>query len=102
MRQKRDFYFLLGASLILVILWVIFSIYHNLNASTISRPVEADINPIEATFKEDVITNLKNRQKITPLFTVESSPSPSPSISASPTPIPSPTQSQTSTDSAGS
>jgi hypothetical protein len=77
-KEKRDIIFILGASLVLVVLWVVFSIYHNLNASTISEPVAIDINPIKPTFQENVVTTLKNRQKITPLLNDAPSPSPSP------------------------
>jgi hypothetical protein len=87
MKDRKDLVFLLGLSLILVIFWVMFSIYHNLNASTIDQPVTIDVNPIKANFNEEVVSTLKKRQKISPLYTVENqtaSPSPASSASASP------------------
>lgn len=100
MKQKRDLYFLLIATLILVALWVMFSIYQNLISSTISSPVATDINPIAPTFNESVLTTLKNRQQISPVFTPPQAgtnqtstgsaiPTPSPSASTSPSPSPS-------------
>lgn len=89
MKQRRDIIFILGASLALVLLWVVFSIYHNLNASTISEPVSVDINPIQPNFQENVITSLKKRQKVEPLLSTQS-PSPSPSTSPLPTTTPAP------------
>lgn len=100
MKQKKDLYFLLIATLILVVLWVVFSIYQNLISSTISAPVATDINPIAPTFNEKVLTTLKNRQQISPVFsapqivptqtaTNSATPTPSPSGSSSPTSSPS-------------
>lgn len=98
MKEKRDIIFILGASLMLVVLWVTFSVYHNLNASTISEPVAMDINPINPNFKENVITTLKKRQTISPLLEIPTqSPSPSPIATQS-----SQTQLETSTQSAQS
>jgi hypothetical protein len=83
-KRKKDLYFLLGTTLILVIFWVVFSIYQNLISSTISTPVAVDINPIQPTFNEATLDALKKRQKISPLYTsVQQPSSPEPQSSTS-------------------
>lgn len=51
-------------TLIFVILWVIFSIYHNFVSSTIPETVKVQINPINPSFDTKTIDQIKNREKI--------------------------------------
>ena len=70
MKKTKDLYFLLSMTLIMVVLWAIFNIYHNLVSSTISEPLTADITQIKPNFDEQVLNKLKTRQEVNPLFTL--------------------------------
>ncbi len=91
--KQKDILFLLISTFIIVILWVIFSVYHNYILSTISEPIQMQIVPISPNFDTKAIDKLKKREKISPSYTIENtqvsiSPSPSPIASSTPTPVP--------------
>lgn len=92
--KRKDFLIILVPSFIITILWVVFSIYHNLTTSTIIDPLTIQIIPIGGSFDEKSIQNIKNRQKVDPLFEFEAvpelnpTPMPSPAPEATPSAIP--------------
>lgn len=67
MKQKDILLLLIPFSLI-VALYIIFSIYHNIVTSTIPEVLNIQITPISPDFDQRTITNLKKREKITPVF----------------------------------
>lgn len=81
--KQKDLVFLLASASILVLLWIAFSIYHNLSMSTIPQTLETSISPIDPTFDKKTLETLKQRKKTVPVYTLESEP-------LSPTPISSP------------
>jgi hypothetical protein len=66
--KQKDIVFLIISGFIVIIFWIIFSVFHNANTSTISSSVAADIVPISPNFDTKTITILKQRTKIAPLF----------------------------------
>lgn len=82
--KQKDFLIILIPAVILSILWVIFSIYHNLTTSTIKDPLTFQIIPIEGKFDTETINKLKEKQRINPLFNIvagETTPTPIPESS---------------------
>lgn len=67
MKQKDILLLLIPFSLI-VVLYIIFSIYHNIVTSTIPEVLNIQITPISPDFDQKTITDLKKREKITPVF----------------------------------
>jgi hypothetical protein len=78
--KQRDIIILLIPSFILILAWIIFSIYHNSVASTITPVVNIQISPITPVFDVNAISNLKQRQKVTPIYEAQ--------VPATPTPAP--------------
>ncbi len=66
--KQRDILFLLISTFIIIIAWIIFSIYDNLVVSTISTPLSIQISPINPDFDAKTIENLKNREVIYPIY----------------------------------
>ncbi|MBI2420673.1 MAG: hypothetical protein HYV38_01155 [Candidatus Levybacteria bacterium] len=66
--KQKDIFLILIPSFIMVVLWVIFSIYHNLVSSTISKPLSVQIQPIEPDFNRSVIKEIKERKKVDPIY----------------------------------
>ncbi len=67
MKQKDIFLFLIPG-FILVLAWVVFSIYHNSVTSTISETLSKNISPINPTFDKKTIDDIKNRNLVQPLY----------------------------------
>lgn len=95
--KRNDIMLILVPSLLFVIFWVVFNVFHNFQSSTIPEVVGIQINPINPNFDENTITLLKNRQQINPLYqltpsaqTLENSPT-STQSALSQTPIVTPT-----------
>lgn len=68
--KKNDILILLIPSVLIVILWVIFSIYHNYVTSTISDSVNAQILSINPDFNLNIINDLKKRNSIEPIYQI--------------------------------
>lgn len=68
--KKNDILILLIPSVLIVILWVIFSIYHNYVTSTISKSLSTQILPINPDFNLNVINDLKKRNSIEPIYQI--------------------------------
>lgn len=78
--KQRDIITLLIPAFILIVVWIVFSIFHSSVTSTIPAAVNMQITPIKAIFDMDAISKLKQRQKVTPIYEG------SPAVSPSPTP----------------
>ena len=76
--KQKDIITLLIPAFILVVVWIIFSIYHGSVTSTIPAAVNIQISPINPTFNMDTISKLKQREKVTPIYEGQPVPTPSP------------------------
>lgn len=63
--------FLLISSFILTVVWIGFTIYHNIQTSTISDTLNVEIQPITAQFDTHTISAIKNRTKVLPLYQLD-------------------------------
>ena len=70
---------ILALLLISVVAWIGTNVYHNLNKSTIPETTSQEILPINPTFDNQTIDNLKKREEVTPVFELEGLPTPIPS-----------------------
>lgn len=66
--KQKDILLLVVPTFILVVAWIVFSIYHNWGTSTISETLNIQITPIEGKFDKETIDNLKRREKVLPVF----------------------------------
>lgn len=66
--KQKDIILLVVPFFFLILLWIGFSIYHNSVTSTIPEVLNIQITPINPTFDERTILNLKNREKVLPVF----------------------------------
>ena len=73
--KQKDFLIILVPAFILTILWVVFSIYHNYVTSTIKDPLTFQTIPIDGKFDKLTIENIKNRQRVDPLYELLTLPS---------------------------
>ncbi|MFH1832751.1 MAG: hypothetical protein ABH816_01100 [Candidatus Levyibacteriota bacterium] len=83
MKQKEILWFLIS-TFILVVLWIVLSIYHNSVTSTISKPLAIQIMPIKPNFDKETINRLKERKVINPVLQLQEKIFISPSPTASP------------------
>lgn len=90
--KPKDILLLLIPATLLVIAWIVFNIYHNSVTSTISESLSTNILPISPNFDTKTISNLKQREKVVPLFEFKKIETPTPTSLPTPTPnlIPSP------------
>lgn len=89
--KQKDMLFLLIPVTLLVIAWIGFNIYHNLATSTISGTLKTNILPITPNFDAKTISNLKQREKVVPLFELQKIETPTPTSLPTPTSSPTPT-----------
>jgi hypothetical protein len=100
--KKNDILIILIPTFIFVLVWIGFSIYHSIIASTITDTVNMQITPINPNFDTKTIESLKNRQNVSHIFTASETigaPTPTPAITLQ-TPIA--TESATQATSGGS
>jgi hypothetical protein len=76
--KQRDIITLLIPSFLLIVAWIIFSVYHNSVTSTIPSAVDIQISPIKPIFDMNAVSKLKQRQIITPIYQGQAAPTPSP------------------------
>lgn len=82
--KSKDIILLFAEIFVLVVAWIIFTIYHNAATSTISEPLDINIQPIDPNFDTQTITELKKREKILPLYELGGpTPTQSPELPAS-------------------
>lgn len=82
--KKNDILVILVPLFIFVLAWVSFSIYHNIVTSTISQPLSVQITPITPSFDTSTIGNLKNRIKVTPVYSLSTATQITTSLTPSP------------------
>lgn len=73
--KQKDIILLVVPLFFLVLVWIIFSVYHNRVSSTIPETLNVQITPIEGRFDEKTINELKDRENLLPIFEATSSPS---------------------------
>ncbi|OGH43066.1 MAG: hypothetical protein A3B53_03065 [Candidatus Levybacteria bacterium RIFCSPLOWO2_01_FULL_42_15] len=66
--KQKDILFIFGSTCVMVLAWILFSVYHNAVSSTIPKDLQIKIESIAPDFDTLSIKNLKQRQKITPSF----------------------------------
>lgn len=79
--KQKDIIILLVPAAIVILIWVVFSIYHNSVASTIPPVLNIQISPINPIFDTATISKLKQREKVTPIYEMTPSGSPAPESS---------------------
>lgn len=73
--KQKDIILLVVPLFFLVLVWIIFSVYHNRVSSTIPETLNVQITPIEGSFDKRTINELKDRENLLPIFEATSSPS---------------------------
>jgi hypothetical protein len=81
--KKNDILLILIPSFIFVLTWIGFSIYHNVITSTISVSLNEQITPITSTFDINTLNALKNRENISPLYSLSATSQNSPTAATS-------------------
>lgn len=82
--KHKDIMMIVIPSFILVLVWIGFTIYHNMISSTITANVGMQIKPINPNFDSTTISDLKTRKKIQPVYELMvSTPTPAPEINTS-------------------
>lgn len=66
--KRKDLILLTVPLFFLVLVWIIFSVYHNSVSSTISESLNVQITPIDREFDKETIEELKNRESLLPIF----------------------------------
>lgn len=66
--RQKDILFILGSSFVVVVAWIGFNLYHIYVTSTVSEEVQVQLTPINPQFNDDLIRELKSREKIVPVF----------------------------------
>lgn len=69
--KQKDILIIITLLFIFVLAWIGGSLYHSGISSTISEDTSKNIAPIAPTFDIKTIDKLKERQKITPSFELE-------------------------------
>jgi len=92
--QQKNLFYILVPSTILVILWIIFSVYNKSVTSTISSTQTQAIESISPVFPTGILSDLRKRQPIEPLFAIESVPTAESSESGTLNLTPTPTQTE--------
>jgi hypothetical protein len=93
--KQKDIVFILASAFFVIVVWIIFDIYHTSVSSTISGKLNSQIVPIKADFDLKTIENIKARKQIEPLYksagsitpvlTQVTNASPTPTIQLAPT-----------------
>lgn len=94
--KQRDVFILFTCTFVLVVAWIGFNLYHSYTTSKISETQAITVTPIDPTFDTKVISTLKLRKQVLPLFegggsssgaaAIVAVPTPTTSIVATPTP----------------
>lgn len=72
--KRKDILILLIPMFIIVILWVIFSIYHNFVNSTIPESLNMQILSISPNFDLKTIESIKQREVVEPVYSTSANP----------------------------
>lgn len=68
--KQQDLLFLFGSVVSLVVVWILFNLYHNSVTTTVSKEVQIKIDPIAPDFDTQTIQSLKTRLKVSPIFDI--------------------------------
>lgn len=82
--RKNDLAFLFGSGFLMVVAWILFSIYHESVTSTIPEAVTIQIAPIDPAFDVQTIDLLKKRQSISPVYEIQPEASPTAQLQQEP------------------
>ena len=66
--KQKDFFMILIPSFVVIVFWIGLTIYHNSVSSTIPPVLNIQIKPINPNFDSKVISDLKKRKEVTPMF----------------------------------
>lgn len=66
MKKQSDFLFIIIPSFVVILLWIVFTIFRSATSSTISETHSLLIQPISPNLDVSVITQLNKRKKISP------------------------------------
>lgn len=88
--KRIDFFLILVGGTILVIAWIVFSIIHNYQTSTLSSGVITQTIPIAPNFNTNVLEKLKQRLMVSPDFNLTKISATQAGILPTPTPTPTP------------
>lgn len=86
--KQKDLIFISIVTLISVILWTGFSVYHNTVTSTIPEVLNIQISAIVPNFDTKTIDQLKTRNKVAPSYDLQGAVISSASATPTPTAIP--------------
>lgn len=84
--KRKDILIILVPTFIFVVFWIIFSINHTINTSTISNVESVQIAPISSSFDKTTLNSLKKREIVTPIYEIAGGASTNPLLSPTPTP----------------
>lgn len=99
--KQQEVLFLLGSAVIIVFVWIAFTIIHNSLTSTISENINQIIVPIDPTFDAKTVDLMTKRSQIIPLYKIQPPTQNSIVVSSSPQSQPISTQSAQSASSGG-
>lgn len=104
--QQKNLVYILIPSTIMIVVWIIFSVYNKAVMSTVSKSQIVAIQPISPVFPTGVLTQLQTRKSLDPLYSIDSVPnvvaSDEAALSPTPTLAPSPGVLQPTGSSSGS
>ncbi len=66
--KQKDIIFILTPIVIFVFAWIVFSIKHKADTSTISQSLQTNVIPIQEEFDTETIAEIKKRKRIVPLY----------------------------------
>lgn len=88
--KRIDFFLILIGGTILVIAWIVFSIIHNYQTSTLSNGVITQTIPITPNFNTSILQKLEQRLMVSPDFNLTKISATQAGILPTPTPTPTP------------
>lgn len=85
--KHKEYLIILISLLLIAVLWVGFNIYHNYTTSNIDPNDNMTVIPINKSFDQDTINQIKNRKRVdVKLDSIKNAPAtPSPTITITPT-----------------
>ena len=88
--KQKDILLIIVPTFVVIVFWIIFSIYHSFISSTISQPLDTQIKPIAPTFDTKTLDDLKNRSRVDPVYDLSGNATSSANVSAEASPTPTP------------
>jgi len=66
--KQKDIIFILVPIVIFVFAWIVFSVKHKADTTTISESLQTNVIPIQPKFDTNTISEIKKRKRIVPLY----------------------------------